>query len=82
MTRVAIPRIPNAPKEYSQMQTQQIIRIIQLAIDELQNRGISYDVQQTVGPAGSAPALPSQPEGYANVVINGQEMVIPYYKPA
>jgi hypothetical protein len=81
MVGVAIPRLPNAPSAYSQMQVNQLIRLIQTSIDELQRRGISYDIQATVGAAGSATALPANPEGYANVVIDGKEFVIPYYKP-
>lgn len=64
------------------MQVQQILAVIQGALDELQRRGISYGIQTTVGSAGSASALPAAPEGYANVVINEQEFVVPYYKKA
>lgn len=82
MARTATPRIPNAPQQYSQMATQQILSIIQNALDELRRRGIAYDTQTTVGAAGTASALPANPEGYANVVISGEEYVIPYYKKA
>lgn len=35
--------------------------------------------QTTVGAAGSASALPSNPTGYLVVLIDGTERVIPYY---
>ena len=36
--------------------------------------------QATVGSAGSATALPGQPEGYLPIKINGTLRVIPFYK--
>lgn len=79
MQRQPTPRIPNAPAAYDRMSVQQILSAIQLGFDELARRGISYGVQTTVGSAGSASALPANPTGYANVVIDGKEVVIPYY---
>lgn len=82
MSRLATPRIPNAPRDYNQMQTQQILSIIQDALDELRRRGISVGTQTTVGTAGAASALPATPEGYAQVIVDGVEVVVPYYKKA
>lgn len=40
-------------------------------------------VQTTVGAAGSASALPANPEGYIKILdYTGQVKVIPYYKPS
>lgn len=75
----AIPRIPIAPRDYRQMEMQQILSIIQTAFDELQRRGISTGTQTTVGTPGSADAVPGAPTGYAQVVVNGQEVLMPYY---
>ena len=75
----AIPKIPLAPSEYRRMEMQQILEVIQTALAELQRRGISTGSQTTVGASGSADALPAQPLGYATVVIEGAEVVIPYY---
>jgi len=75
----AIPRVPLAPRDYRQMEVQQILSSIQLALDELQRRGFAYGTQTTVGAAGSAAALPANPTGYARVVVDGQEVAIPYY---
>lgn len=34
----------------------------------------------TSATAGSATALPAQPYGYTTVTINGEEVLVPYYK--
>jgi hypothetical protein len=39
----------------------------------------SLDTQTTVGSAGAASALPANPTGYLEVVLNGTAVVIPYY---
>ena len=76
---MASPRIPNAPREYSQMSMQQILKTIQLGLQELQNRGLLNETQTTVGTAGTAAALPATPTGYTKAIVAGQQVVIPYY---
>jgi len=76
---MAAPRIPNAPRDYSQLSLQQILRVIQLGLEELDRRGTLNVTQTTVGGAGSATALPATPEGYARAIVAGKEVLIPYY---
>lgn len=73
------PRIPNAPRDYSQMSQQQILKTIQLALDELDRRGTLNETQTTVGAAGAADALPANPTGYAKAIVAGEQVLIPYY---
>lgn len=73
------PRIPNAPRDYSQMTIQQILAVIQLGLEELDRRGTLNETQTTVGAAGTADALPAQPEGYAKAIVAGEQVLIPYY---
>ena len=39
----------------------------------------SSATQTTVGSAGSADALPSNPTGYLKIKVNGTTYVVPYY---
>lgn len=73
------PRIPNAPRDYSQMSMQQILQTIQLGLEELNRRGTLNETQTTVGAAGAADALPANPTGYARAIVAGEEVLIPYY---
>jgi hypothetical protein len=36
-------------------------------------------IQQTVGPAGTAAVLPAKPSGYLEIVIRGTSYVLPFY---
>ena len=38
--------------------------------------------QLTVGPAGTAAALPALPSGYIEIVIRGEHFVLPFYAKA
>lgn len=76
---MAAPRIPNAPRDYSQMSLQQILTVIQLGLEELDRRGTLNETQTTVGAAGAADALPASPTGYARAIVAGEEVLIPYY---
>lgn len=76
---MSVPRIPNAPRDYSQMSLQQILTIIQLGLEELDRRGTLNETQTTVGAAGAADALPANPTGYARAIVAGEEVLIPYY---
>ena len=42
----------------------------------------SGPTQTTVGSAGSATALPSEPTGYLRIKISGTEVVVPFYDQA
>lgn len=77
---VGMARIPNAPNEYRRMDMQQILTSIQAGMDELKRRGISTGTADTAA-AGTATALPPTPEGYAVVVVDGREVLMPYYLP-
>jgi hypothetical protein len=76
---MAAPRLPNAPREYSQLSLQQIVQVIQLSLEELDRRGVFVETQLTVGVAGSAAALPATPAGYTRAIVAGEEVLIPYY---
>ena len=76
---MAVPRIPNAPEQYSRMSYQQILRLIQSGLRELERRDLAGDVNTSVGAAGAADALPSNPKGYTTAVVDGEEVLIPYY---
>lgn len=76
---MTVPRIPNAPVNYSQMSVQQILKTIQQGLEELDRRGTLNETQTTVGAAGTADPLPSNPAGYAKALVAGQQVLIPYY---
>lgn len=61
------------------MPMQQILSIIQNALDELERRGVLAESQTTVGAAGSADALPANPTGYAKALVGGKQVLIPFY---
>lgn len=73
------PRIPNAPRDYSQMSIQQILTVIQLGLEELDRRGTLNETQTAVGAAGAADPLPANPTGYAKAIVAGEQVLIPYY---
>lgn len=74
-----VNRIPNAPPQYTRQQLQQILTIVQQALDDLDRRAGFRETQTTVGSAGTAAALPANPTGYVEAVVGGKTVVIPYY---